>query len=471
MSRWPPDARGGGQLYARKDAAVPIAQDLRSALDRFADADELTHITAPVSPKFEISAVLWALHDGKAAIFDNVEGYGHSVVGNVLNHRSKLALACGVPLHSLQHFATEAYRSPRPPVRVSDAPCQEVVISEGINLAEMWPIPQISEFDAGRFITAGLLIAKDPVRGRINLAIARLQVKGANRLGCFLAPTDTFHYLQRHRENGTVLQVAIAIGNHPVVMAASQMPPPDDELLFAGGLFGAGVEMAPCVSVDLEVPAHAEIVLEGFIDPALSEPEGPFGEFGGHYNASDASPVIEVSTVTSRRDALFQTIVGGTHPEHSVTGVFAREVRLLETIRQAGPVATAVSFPVGGTCRFQAIIALRNARPSDAVSAILAAFNFSPMLRQVVVVDEDVDVFDREQVDWAFASCMDPTRDLVIVDRCKAHPRDPAQSGGVVAKVGFDATRSAPQVAATERTMPDVPEGVRDDVLNRLGWS
>jgi len=258
------------------------------------------------------------------------------------------------------------------------------------------------------------------------------------------------------------------IGNHPVLLAASQMMAPDDELLFAGGLFGAGVEMVPCVSIDLEVPAHAEIVLEGVIDPSVSESEGPFGEFGGHYNASEASPVIEVGTVTMRRDPIFQMIVGGTHPEHSVTGVVAREVRLLEALRFAGLTPTAVSFPVGGTGRFQAIIALRGAGPGDGVAAVLAAFNFSVMLRQVIVVDADVDVFNRDHVDWAFASRMNPSRDLIVVDGCKAHPRDPAVVDGTVSKIGFDATRAGRTGTSAEPTMPAVPESVWKDVLSRL---
>lgn len=445
-----------------------VAQDLRSALDRFEKAAALTHITMPVSAEFETAAVLWALGAGKTAVFDSVVGHATPVVGNVLNDRAKLAMACGVPVGALQQYAVDAYHSPHAPVRVQEAPCQEVVVSADFDLGEMFPIPRISEFDDGRFITAGLLITKDPVLGRTNVAIARMQLKGPNRLGCFLAPTDTDRYLAMHREKGTKAEVAVAIGNHPVLLAASQMPPPDDELLFAGGLFGSGVEMVSCVSVDLEVPAHAEIVLEGVIDPAVSEPEGPFGEFGGHYNASDASPVIEVGTVTTRRDPMFQMIVGGTHPEHSLTGVVVREVRLLEALRQAGLDAAAVTFPMGGTGRFQAIIALRDAGPGDGVAAVLTAFTFSVMLRQVIVVDDDIDVFDRDQVDWAFASRLDPSRDLVVVEGCKAHPRDPVVVNGTVSKIGFDATRGQRSGAAAVPTMPDVPESVRNDVLGRL---
>lgn len=441
---------------------------MRSALATFEKASALTHIKFPVSTEFETAAVLWILGEGKTAVFDSVIGHEGSVVGNVLNNRAKLALACGIPVEELQQYALNAYHAPHSPVQVQDAPCQEIVATADFDLGEMFPIPRISEFDDGRYITAGLILTKDPERGRTNVAIARMQLKGPNRLGCFLAPTDTYRYLAMHRERGTKAEVAVAIGNHPVLLAASQMPPPDDELEFAGGLFGSGVEMASCVSVDLQVPAHAEIVLEGVIDPQVGEPEGPFGEFGGHYNASESSPVIEVEAVTTRRDPIFQMIVGGTHPEHSVTGVVAREIRLLEALRQTGLNPAAVTFPVGGTGRFQAIVALRNAGPGDGVAAILTAFNFSIMLRQVIVVDDDVDVFQRDQVDWAFASRMDPSRDLLVVEGSKAHPRDPAVLHGTVSMVGFDATRGQGSDTAAERRIPDVPESVRNRVLRRL---
>lgn len=447
---------------------IHLEQDLRSALRRYDDAGQLLRIRAPISWNFEAAAVLWAVKSGPAVVLENVTDYEMPIVGNVLNERAKLAVACGIPLEDLQTYLLRAYHTPIPPDVVSTPSCQQVLKRDAINLLTSLPVPMISEHDAGRFITAGLLICRDPVTSRTNVAISRLQVKGPDRLGCFLADgADTRRFLAEYQRLGKPMEVAVAIGNHPILMAASQMSPPDDELLFAGGLFGAPTQMAHCVSLDLDVPAHAEVVLEGTIDPSESEPEGPFGEFGGQYNASGASPVIRIHAMTTRTDPLFQMIVGGTHPEHSVTGVFSREVRLFEAVRRVVPGVKQVAFTLGGTCRFHAIVSINQKSQGEARLAIMAALSSSILIRQVIVVDDDIDIFDKDDVEWALASRLDASRDVVIIEGCTANPRDPGARDGVATKIGFDATLRA-DAPKTDRLRPDVPLSVRQEVSRRL---
>ena len=443
-------------------------QDLRGALTAYQAAGRLVRVSEPVDCHFEAAAVLWRLDRGPAAVFENVPGYAVPLVGNVLNSRDKLALALGVPFESLQAHIVAALHQRVAPVLDPEPACQQEVLGSPLDLLGSFPVPRISEHDGGRYISAGLLHVRHPVTGRRNVAICRLQVQDGDRLGIYMAPTHSSQFLQAYRELGRPMEVAIAIGSHPAVMAASQMLVPHDELEIAGGLFGEPLRLAQCTTVDLQVPAGSEIVLEGLIDPDEVEQEGPFGEFPGTYAPVRGNPVVRLTAVTTRRDPMFQMIVGGTHPEHLITGAVAREATLFESVRAVVPGVRQVVLTEGGTCRFHAVISLQQRVAGEGRIAMLTAFATQDLIKHVIVVDEDIDALDPQQVEWAVATRMRAHEDLVTVRQMKSNPVDPMSIDKMVTKLGIDATLSVPSDGAA-RIRPAVPDEVRRRIDER--WS
>src|SRR5690606_32443200 len=323
--------------------------DLRIALQRLASAGALQRVTTSLHWQYELAAVLWKLQHGPTVLFENVDGYDTPVVGNLLNTRDKLAIALDIGPDEVQPRVVHALNNPIEPTVVDEAPWLDVQHPGDVDLTDILPIPVISERDAGRYISAGVLICKDPETGRRNMAICRMQAQGPGQIGVYLAPTHSRGFLQTHRARGTKMDVAVAIGLHPGLLVASQLLTPLDETHVAGGIFQQPVPLARARTVDVEVPTGAEIVLEGVIDPAEEETEGPFGEFPGTYAPQRKNPVIRLTAVSTRERPIFQMIVGGRHPEHLVTGAIAREAGLFNAIRSVIPGVRRVLLTEGGT--------------------------------------------------------------------------------------------------------------------------
>ncbi|RKN37023.1 UbiD family decarboxylase [Streptomyces hoynatensis] len=442
------------------------AQDLRTALERLEAAGDLLRVAAPLSWEYELAAVLWRLRDGPAVRFENVTGYRTPVVGNLLNDRRKLATALGIERTALQARVSRALREPIEPALAAEGPCLAVAYDPAVALTDHFPVPLLSEFDAGRYLSAGVLICRDPESGRRNAAICRLQVTGPGTLGAYLAPTHSRAFLDVHRERGRPMEVAVALGLHPAIVVASQFLTPLDETLVAGGMFREPLLLTRARTVDLEVPAFAEILLEGLIDPREEQPEGPFGEFPGTYAPRRPNPVIRLTAVSSRPDPLFQMIVAGRHPEHLVTGAIAREAGLYEAIRSVVPGVRAVHLTEGGTCRFHAVISIRKRSAGEGKRAIMRAFSEQDLLKHVVVVDEDIDVTDPADVEWAVATRMRAHEDVVIVPGMKSNPVDPMSVDRTISKLGIDATLPLDARAAARHRV-DVPAAVAAAIEGR----
>lgn len=437
-----------------------VEQDLRSALARLESAGELLRVKAPMSREYELAAVLWKQAHREAVVFENVDGYDSSVVGNLLDRRDKLAISLGVQPEQLQEHVVSALDNPVDPVIVDEAPWQEVQLPADVDLCELLPIPRISEGDSGHYISAGVLVTRHPETGRRNLAICRLEVKGPGRLGVYMAPTHSRAVLEAHRLRGESMEVAIAIGLHPAVLVASQFLTPLDESRIAGALFGGPMELTRARTVDLDVPTHAEIVLEGRIDPEEEEDEGPFGEFPGTYAPRRPNPVVRLTAVSMREKPIFQMIVGGRHPEHLVTGAIAREAGLFEAVRSVVPTVRHVRLTEGGTCRFHAVVSISKRFEGEARLAILTAFAKQDLIKYVVVVDDDIDVDDPVAVEWALATRMRADKDIVVIPGMKSNPVDPMSVDRLIAKLGVDAT--LPMTAAPEARQS---VGVPDEVM------
>jgi 2,5-furandicarboxylate decarboxylase 1 len=443
------------------------SQDLRGALDRLEQAGKLLRVRAPLSADFELAAALWELRDGPTVVFEQVEGYRTPVVANLLNTRDKLDTVLGLS-EPLQDHLLRALANPVEPVVLDEGPCLEVTHAADVDLTSLLPVPRISEHDGGRYISAGVLVARDPATGRLNLAICRMQVQGPGRIGVYMAPTHSRGFLEQHRRAGTRMEVAVAVGLHPALMVSSQFLTPLDETHVAGAVLGSPMELVRARTVDLEVPAHAEVIIEGVIDPGESEAEGPFGEFPGTYAPQRPNPVIRVSAVSTRAEPLFTMIVGGRHPEHLVTGAIAREAGLLTALRAVVPGVREVRLTEGGNCRFHLVVSMEKRFAGEPRTAMLAAFAAQDLVKHVTVVDTDIDLDDPVSIEWAVATRMRAEQDVLVVPGMKSNPVDQMSSAGTISKMGIDATLplDAPPDA---RQVVGVPAEVRDRV--RARWS
>jgi len=265
--------------------------------------------------------------------------------------------------------------------------------------------------------------------------------RGPDRLGILILPRHLSHFFRKAEAEGTPLEVAIAIGVDPAVLLSSQAltPPGQDEFLITGALYGKPLELAKCETVDLEVPAQAEIVLEGRILPGIRKIEGPFGEYPKYYGPASKKPVIELSAMTTRRNPIYHTIVPATM-EHLLLGSIPREGGLLQLVKNTVPNTLGVHLTPGGTCRYHVVISIDKQFEGEAKNAMFAAFSSSQEIKQVVVVDKDVDIFDPEDVEWAIATRCQAGRDVFIVERALGNKLDPSSDDGISDKMGIDAT-------------------------------
>lgn len=447
-----------------------VSQSLRHALERYEAAGELWHAAAEVDPRFELAGILWRLKRGPAVLFTKLRGSGGRAVGNVLNTRGKFAAALNLPLSEVQARVVHAVEHPIEPRSVQEAPCQEVVVDHDIDLLKMFPIPTLSEFDAGPYISAGVCIAKHPDTGVRNVSINRLHIQEPAVMGTNIAPTHLHTIRKRCFELGRPLELAFVVGNHPAVLVASQclLELGYDELRVAGGIFGEPLEVVKCRTVDLEVPAHAEIVIEAVMHPDDLAEEAPFGEFPGTYGGRKQNPRLHVKCVTHREHPILQVVSAGKHPEHLLIGGIAREATLFRDVRKTVPGTQRVFMSEGGSCRFHAVIAIKKRTEGEGKSAAFAAFASQDLLKRAIVVDEDIDIEDPYEVEWAIATRSDFERDIFVIPGAKSNNADPMAVNNTVAKMGIDATKAL-DAPLQRYLLPNVPAQVAQRVVQR--WS
>jgi 2,5-furandicarboxylate decarboxylase 1 len=373
-----------------------------------------------------------------------------------------VARALGIPQKGLEKRVLAALSNPIAPIEVERASVQEVVSEgESVDLGKL-PAMVYHETDGAPYITAGIVLAKDPDTGVYNLSYNRLMVRGKDRLGVFMTVGKHLNAMYAKMEaRGRPMEVAVSIGNHPAwaVGALAIGPYVEDELGVIGGLKGTPLEMVRCLSVDLRVPAGAEIVLEGVVEPFQREEEGPFGEFTGYSMAAARNPVLKVRAITHRRDPIYQDICGGQHREHLTMATIPMEANYFRAVQAAVPEVQRVRM----AAPFTLVIAIRKRYEGQARTAMLAAFAADLYLKHCIVVDHDVDVADLQRVFWAMATRVQAGRDVFIVPGARGSSLDPsADPLGVVDKMGIDAT-AKPDLArfATRNRVPE-------EVMNRI---
>lgn len=441
---------------------------LRQWLDELDAKGHLKHVNREVDLKYELAA-LGKKADGRyALLFDDVRNSSMPVVTGIAGRRDLFAMAMGVPHDKLAERFAEAQADPVEcaMVEANKAPVKEE-ISLKVNLDSL-PIPIHHEKDGGRYITSGVLVAKDPKTGVRNISIHRLQVLGRDRLGVLILPRHLSNFFRVAEEKNKPLDVAIAIGLDPLLLLSSQAltPPGVDEFTIAGSLYGKPLELVKCETVDLEVPAQAEIVLEGQLLPGVREDEGPFGEYPKYYGPRSPKPVIKLTAMTSRHKPIYHTIVPATM-EHLLLGAIPREGGLLQLVKNAVPTVCGVHLTPGGGCRYHAVISIDKKNEGEAKNAIFAALGSSQEVKHVVVVDKDVDIFDPIDVEWAISTRCQAYRDIFIIPRASGNKLDPSSSDGISDKMGIDAT--IPLNAKPERfekiRIPDEDKIVLEDYI------
>jgi len=427
-----------------------MRQDLRSFVDDYGRAfpGEVVRVAEPVTTDYDVMALVLEYERRRRfpiLLLERVQGSDIPIVCNVVASRRALAFALDVPESRLALEYARRIKDPIKPVVVGDPPFrQRVLTGPDLDLARL-PIPTYFPGDAGRYLTAGLLVARDPETGVETEGYHRFQVKGRDRMGVSLhSRRRMFEYQRRAEALKQPLPCAIALGVHPLVsMGSLAYPPPDvGKFEVVGGLFGAPLEVAPCATIDLQVPAAAEIVIEGEILPGVREPEGPFGEFTGYFSRRSTEHVFVASAIAMRERPWFQSIGSGRAGDHITTLGLVREAEIHNAVSRVIPNVTGVHVPLSGTSSFTAYVAIKQSRPGEAKHVIPIVLGVDHYLKLVVVVDDDIDVFDEADVLWAMATRMQADRDLVTIAGSLGALLDPsADDHGVTAKLGIDATR------------------------------
>lgn len=388
------------------------------------------------------------------------KGFDMPVIANLFADRERIALMAGAgSAAEFNHTWLQAEENPIPARIVDSGPVQEVIINaDEVDVGNL-PISRHFEQDAGRYIGSGILICKDPDSGVRNLSYQRLQMKSRNRFGASLhSRGHIWDHLMRCEEQGRNLEVAVVLGAHPAVhlAAAAKVAMEVDELDIAGGLLKEPVALVKCKTIDVEVPANAEIVLEGEILANTHEDEGPFGEYTGYSTFRSTRNVFVVKAITSRADPIFLDIIPGYSAEHLLLGRVAKEAHVFERLKEVLPSLKALNYPRSGT-HFHAYFSFKKTAEGQARHALMLLFGLDSYIKLAVAVDEDIDIYNEEDVLWALATRFQADTDMFVVPKVFCNRLDPSSVDGLSAKLGLDAT--APLDWDVERT--SLPEAAR----------
>jgi 2,5-furandicarboxylate decarboxylase 1 len=435
-----------------------MQENFRQFLDRLRQNGELVDLHQPV----DIRHISTLVDQAKTALyFHKVIGYDMPVVSGIIRSKERAVMALGCEnFREVEDKLTQGINRPIPPKYVKSSPNREVVmVGDDVDLYKL-PIPMSSVYDGGPMITAGVVIARDPELG-INSGIYRFIVKEKSLTGIdIVTPNNMRLFAQRALERKEPLPISISIGVHPIEIAGSgyRAPLGVDEMAIAGGIRGVPVELAPCQTIDLPYIADAEIVLEAEILPTgWTWPEGRFGEFTRMMGGLHWNPLVRIKAISMRKDAVYYNL----HMPWENTWLAAptRYAAIRTALKTAGITVKDINVTLGGCAFWHAVISIKK-QPGEAKNALLAALSVMD-LKHVVVVDDDVDVFDPMEVEWAIATRVQGDRDIMIVSNARAKPLDPSlpQGFGVVptgAKVGIDAT---------------IPEGIPKEHYERITYA
>jgi len=444
--------------------------DLREFVAHLEKTGQLKRVRARVSRDLEIAEITDRVSKSpaernQALLFESVEGFDTPVLINAFGSPERMAAALGVEhLSDLSARVAKLLDMRMPgslfdkwrklgdlfdvakagPKHVRSAPCQEIVETDRPSLATL-PVLRCWPGDAGRFITLPMVVTKDPLSGARNVGMYRLQVFDDRTLGMhWQIHKGSAEHQRLAEEQRTPMDVAIALGGDPasIFSASAPLPPGIDEMVFAGWLRGSGVPMVRCKTVDLEVPAEAEIVLEGTVDPAERRLEGPFGDHTGYYSLARDYPVFHVKAITRRRQPIYPTTIVGRPPQEDYWLGKATERIFLPIIRLMLPEVVDMNMPAEGIFHNLVIVSIKKRYPGQARKVMYALWGLGLMMlaKNILVVSEHVDVQNLSEVAWRATGNVDARRDIVIVDGPMDDLDHAALRHRFGGKMGIDAT-------------------------------
>ena len=454
-----------------------MARDLRKFLKQIEQRGQLHRVTTLVDPDLEMAEICNRMLQvgGPALLFENVKGSPYPVAVNTMGTVERICWAMNMEQpQDLETLGKKLgmLQQPKPPKKISQAidfakvlfdvvkakpardllpACHQVVVKQPE--LDLHTIPMIRPYpgDAGKIITLGLVITKDCETGIPNVGVYRLQLQSKTTMTVhWLSVRGGARHLRKAAEQGKKLEIAIALGVDPLIIMAAATPIPVDlsEWLFAGLYGGSGVHLAKCKTVDLEVPADSEFVLEGTITPGEVMPDGPFGDHMGYYGGVEDSPLIRFHCLTHRQDPIYLTTFSGRPPKEEAMMAIALNRIYTPILRQQVSEIVDFFLPMEALSYKAAIISIDKAYPGQARRAALAFWSALPQFtytKFVIVVDKDINIRDPRQVVWAISSKVDPSRDVFILPDTPFDTLDFASEKlGLGGRMGIDATTKIP---------------------------
>jgi 2,5-furandicarboxylate decarboxylase 1 len=426
--------------------------------------DELLRVRQPVDLRFDTTALVYELEQaGKSpvVVFENVRGHAMALVTNVAANRRLLAACLGVEPGDLPTAFRERCQKYIACETVERGAWEDIVL-EGADVDLMkLPIPLQFPVDAAPYITAGQVVARDPVTGVDTTGFHRLMLKGKNRLGVSLhSRRRLYEYHRRAEERGQSLPAVVALGTHPLHYMGSMVyayPPHVRKFEIIGGLFGEPYRLARCGVAGLELPAGAEIVIEGEILADVHEPEGPFSEFTGYASYRSTQNVFVAHRIRMRADAMLHSVTSGMSRDHILVSCITREGEILNALKRNLPNVRAVHVPHTTCGAFMAFISMRKIAEGEPQMAIMATLGTELYTKYVIVVDDDVDIFNMNDVMWAIATRVRAEKDIIFIPGAKGAVLDPTSDPQTftLTKMGIDATRPTGRDFAERLTIAD----------------
>ena len=450
-------------------------KDLRQFLQVVKEAgpDYYVEIIKPLKPNLEVCVIQQKLakEERFPVIYcPEIVGSKLPLVTNLFGSYEMLGLALGmepkkVDKANIVNEFRRMQKDPKPTQMVPgpEAPIKDIIIQgKDVDLSFL-PIIHHAELDSGKYVDIGFTICKDPDTGIPNAGVYRHEVKGRSDLGCGIGPYQHGAYIaRRHAELNKPMEVVIALGHHPAVILGSLTEESLDvnELEIMGGFLGEPLQVTQAETVDLPVPTHAEIAIEGVIDARNMTTDAPFAEYTGYYGTPAPCYIIKVTAITMRQDAIYHDL-DPAHREHNLAGVLCFESGVYDAVRSAVPSVKAVHFPPSGGCVTHIYVSIKKRVQGEGKLAGMAALSAEPEAKMVVVVDEDVDVYDEQEVLWAIASRVQADTDVSVIPGALGPMLDPSnydetrlKRGHMVTKVIVDATKPVDLPFATRTTPP-----------------
>lgn len=423
---------------------------MREFLNRVLEEDfKVIKIEKEVSAEYEVAKILRE-HPKDVLIFENVKGYDMKIISGVCNTRDKIARGISVTVPEITKRIMKATENPMPVENVESVR-ENFNTQKEPDLSKI-PVPTYYKKDGGAYITAGVVIAKDPETGIRNASIHRMLVSGKDKLGIRIVPRNLYTYYKKAEEMDKPLDIAIAIGMHPATLLATttSVPITTDELEVANNFHNGNLKLIKCESVDLNVP-DAEIIMEGKILPHEREPEGPFVDLTDTYDVVRDEPVIKLNKIHYKEDPLYHAIMPAGF-EHRLLQGLPQEPRIYNAVLNTVPTVQNVVLTEGGCCWLHAAVSIKKQTQGDGKNVLMATLAAHPSLKHAIVVDEDVDIFDPEDIEYAIATRVKGDDDIMIVPGARGSSLDPcAKPDGTTTKIGVDATKPLDKLEKFER--------------------